>query len=283
LIHVARNHRIDSMLEMILLLGRGLAIACRGHHALVLENLALRQQLIALKRTIPRPRLRARDRLFWIALAAIWTQWRATLMLVQPETVVRWHRDWFRRRWTRRSRAGRVGRPPTIDAKTRALVRDMAAANPLWGAPRIHGELRALGIAISERTVSRLLTRRHRPPSQSWRTFLTNHIAATASMDFFTVATVTGRVLFVLLVLSHERRRVVHFNVTEHPTAEWTAQQIIDAFPNDAAPCYLLRDRDSIYNDAFRRRVAGMAITEVVSSPASPWQKDYASYCTSLV
>jgi transposase InsO family protein len=151
----------------------------------------------------------------------------------------------------------------------------MAAANPLWGAPRIHGELRTLGIAISERTVSRLLTRQERPPSQTWRTFLTNHVASAASMDFFTVPTVTGRVLFVLLVLSHERRRVVHFNVTEHPTAEWTAQQIVEAFPNDTAPRWLLRDRDSIYSDAFKRRVSGMAITEIVSSPASPWQNPF--------
>ena len=134
---------------------------------------------------------------------------------------------------------GRVGRPRTIDSKTRALVRDMAAANPLWGAPRIQGELRTLGIDISERTVSRLLTPRRRPPSQTWRTFLANHVASAVSMDFFTVPTVTGRVLFVLLVLAHERRRVVHFNVTEHPTAEWTAQQIVDAFPNNAAPRWL--------------------------------------------
>jgi len=151
----------------------------------------------------------------------------------------------------------------------------MAAANPLSGAPRIHGELRTLGIDVSERTVSRLLTRRKRPPSQTWRTFRTNHLASAASMDFFTVPTVTGRVLFVLLVLSHERRRVVHFNVTEHPTAEWAAQQTVDAFPDDTAPRWLLRDRDSIYSAAFQQRVSGMAITEIVSSPASPWQNPF--------
>src|SRR5499427_10810201 len=176
---------------MILLLGRGLAVAARGHHELILENIALRQQLTALKRSIRRPHLLRRDRLFWIATAAIWTRWRTALIFVQPGTVVRWHREWFRWRWTRRSRSGRVGRPPTIDAKTRDLVRDMAAANPLWGAPRIHGELRTLGIDVSERTVSRLLTRRRRPPSQTWRTFLTNHVASAASMDFFTVPTLT--------------------------------------------------------------------------------------------
>jgi putative transposase len=152
----------------------------------------------------------------------------------------------------------------------------MGAANPLWGAPRIHGELGKLGIEVSERTVSRLLRRRRRPPSQTWHTFLTNHVASLVSMDFFTVPTLTGRVLFVLVLLTHHRRRIVHLAITEHPTAAWTAQQIIDAFPDDTAPRWLLRDRDAIYGDVFRRRVAGMGITEVISSPSSPWQNPYA-------
>jgi len=151
----------------------------------------------------------------------------------------------------------------------------MTTANPLWGAPRIHGELLKLGLDVCERTVSRLLARRPRPPSQTWRTFLTNHIATMASMDFFTVSTLTGRVLFVLVLLSHERRRVVHVNVTEHPTATWTAQQVVNAFPDHTAPRWLLRDRDSIYSAAFRRRVAGMGISEAISSPMSPWQSPY--------
>jgi putative transposase len=151
----------------------------------------------------------------------------------------------------------------------------MAAASPLWGAPRIHGELGRLGIAVSERTVSRLLRRRRRPPSQTWRTFLTNHVAALVSMDFFTVPTLTGRVLFVLVLLSHHRRRIVHLAITEHPTAMWTAQQIIDALPDDSAPKWLLRDRDTIYSDVFRRRVTSTGISEVISSPSSPWQNPY--------
>jgi hypothetical protein len=146
----------------------------------------------------------------------------------------------------------------------------MATANPLWGAPRIHGELSKLGIDVSERTVSRLLRRPRRPPSQTWRTFLANHLTTMVSMDFFTVSTLTGRVLFVLVLLSHQRRRIVHVNITEHPTAEWTAQQVSDAFPDDTAPAWLLRDRDAIYGDAFQRRVAGMGIREVLSSPSSP-------------
>jgi hypothetical protein len=153
------------------------------------------------------------------------------LVFVQPDTVVRWHREWLRRRWTARSQQ-KPGRP-SVDASIRTLVDKMAAANPLWGAPRIHGELRKLGIDISERTVSRLVRRRHRPSGQTWRTFLTNHVAALVSMDFFTVPTVTGRVLFVLVLLAHQRRRIVHVAVTEHPTAAWTAQRIIEAFP----PC----------------------------------------------
>lgn len=143
----------------------------------------------------------------------------------------------------------------------------MRAANPLWGAPRIHGELGKLGIQVSERTVSRLRRPRRRPPSQTWRTFLANHVASVTSMEFCTVPTLTGRVLFGLVLLTQCRRRIVHLAITEHPTATWTAQQIVDAFSDDSAPRWLLRDRDAIYGDVFRCRVAGMGITEVISSP----------------
>jgi putative transposase len=262
------------MLELLVLIGRALALACRGHHELVLENVALRQQVSAMKRTAKRPHLRARDRLFWIALARLWKNWRTAVMLVQPDTVVRWHRDWLRRRWARRSRPQPGGRP-VIPHQIRTLVRQMATANPLWGAPRIHGELRTLGVDVSERTVSRLLERLPRPPSQTWRTFLTNQLASAASMDFFTVPTLTGRVLFVLVILSHQRRRIVHVNITAHPTAIWSAQQVVDAFPEDTAPRRLHGDRDRIYGDAFQRRLAGMGIAEVVSAPARPWQNPF--------
>src|SRR5262249_31053931 len=177
-------------------------------------------------------------------------------------------------RWTRRSKRQPEGRPP-IDPQIRALVREMAMANPLWGAPRIHGELRTLGVDISERTVSRLLQSQTRRRPQTWKTFLTNHLMAAAAVDFFTVPTLTGRVLFVLVVLAHGRRRIVHFNVTEHPTAVWTAQQVVEAFPDDTAPRWLHRDRDNVYGEHFRQRVAGMGIAEVISAPASPWQNPY--------
>jgi putative transposase len=240
-----------------------------------LENVALRQQLSIFRRTVKRPHLRTSDRVFWVLLAKAWQDWRTALIVVQPDTVVRWHRQWLRRRWTQRSTRTRPGRPSTA-AAIRTLVDQMIEANPLWGAPRIHGELGKLGIGVSERTVSRLLGRRCRPPSQTWRTFPTNHVASLVSMDFFTVPTLTGRVLFVLVLLTHHRRRIVHLAVTDYPTAAWTAQQIIEAFPNDTAPRWLLRDRDAIYGDAFRRRVAGMGITEVITSPSSPWQNPYA-------
>jgi hypothetical protein len=207
-------------------------------------------------------------------LARNWDNWRTALMVVQPDTVVRWHRDWLRRRWTRRSQPRHHGRPP-IDQQIRTLVGEMATANPLWGAPRIHGELRTLGVHVSERTASRLLKSHPRRSPQTWKTFLTNHLASAASMDFFTVPTLTGRVLFVAIVLSHVRRRIVHFNITAHPTAEWTAQQVINAFPDDTAPRWLHRDRDRAYGETFRRRVAGMGIAAVVSAPASPWQNPY--------
>jgi putative transposase len=247
------------MLAAFVVMLRSLALICCGHRGVALENLALRQQLAVFRRTVKRPRLRHTDRLFWILLAKAWRGWRTAVIVVQPDTVVRWHRQWLRRRWTHRSTHSRPGRP-TTNAAIRRLVVQMVAANPLWGAPRIHGELGKLGIDVSERTVSRRLRRRRRPPSQTWRTFLTNHLTSLVSLDFFTVPTVTGRVLFVLVLLAHHRRRIVHVRITEHPTAAWTAQQIIEAFPNDAAPRWLLRDRDAIYGDVFRRRVAGMGI-----------------------
>jgi putative transposase len=151
----------------------------------------------------------------------------------------------------------------------------MAAMNLLWGAPRIHGELRKLGIEVAERTVSRLMPKRRAPPSQTWRTFLANHVRDVVAIDFFTVPSGL-RVLFVLIVLAHHRRRVVHFNVTEHPTAHWTTQQIVDAFPNDSAASYLLRDRDHAYGPAFRQRVKGMGIAEILTAPSSPWQNPFA-------
>jgi putative transposase len=241
---------------------------------LALENLALRQQLGLLKRAHRRPQLRRKDRLFWVWLSEIWTHWREALLIVSPDTVVRWHRKGIRLYWKWTSRRNPSGRPAT-SPKLRALIRQMAAANPLWGAPRIHGELLKLGIDLSQRTVSRLMPKHRQPPSQSWKTFLDNHVQELVSLDFFTVPTARFRVLFVLVLLSHHRRRVLHFNVTEHPTAFWTAQQMIEAFPEGSTPGYLIRDRDKVYGDYFRQRVKGMQIEEVMTAPQSPWQSPY--------
>jgi putative transposase len=263
------------MITLLLHLLRLLPFLCGGHRQLALENLALRHQLAVYRRTAARPKLHPTDRLFWVGLARLWTGWRQALMIVTPATVLRWQRRRFCEHWTRLSGRPTGGRPP-VNAGITALVRKMAAANPLWGAPRIHGELLKLGIDVAERTVSRLMPKRRIPPSQTWRTFLTNHARDLVALDFFTVPTVRLRVLFILVVLAHHRRRVLHFNVTEHPTAAWTAQQVVDAFPDDSAPSYLLRDRDSIYGHAFRTRVKGMGIGEVRTAPHSPWQNPFA-------
>src|SRR5712692_11134713 len=152
----------------------------------------------------------------------------------------------------------------------------MATKNLGWGAPRIHGELLKLGIHISERTVSRLMPRRRKPPLQTWRTFLANHAGTLVCIDFLTVATATFRVLYVFLMLSFDRRRVVHWNVTSGATSEWSAQQIVESFPADTAPRYLLRDPDAVYGAAFRKRIAGLGIEEVKTAPHSPWQNPFA-------
>ena len=242
-----------------------------GHQQVALENAALRQQLAVFKRSVKRPRLRRWDRLFWTVLTAIWKEWRSALVIVRPETVVAWQRMRFKRYWGRLSQSNGPGRP-RVDREIRNLVKSMAAANPLWGAPRIHSELLKLGFDVSERTVSRLIPQRDKNPSQTWGTFLRYHVGQLVSVDFFTVPTLQLRMLYVFLILAHDRRRVLHFNVTEHPTAVWAAQQIVEAFPDDSAPRYLVRDRDGIYGHCFTARVEGMGIEQVRTAARCPWQ-----------
>ena len=262
------------MAGMITLILTGLLRGVRTHRALVLENLALRHQLAVLQRTAPRPRLRTSDRLFWVLLSRLWRGWADAVSIVQPETVIRWQRAGFKLFWTWKSRRNGPGRP-AVAPEVRALIRRMSRANPLWGAPRIHGELQKLGIEISQATVSKYLVRHRTPPSQTWRTFLDNHIRSLVSVDFFTVPTVMFKVLFVFVVLAHDRRRVVHVNVTDAPTAQWTAQQIVEAFPWETAPRYFLRDRDAVYGVVFSSRVQALGIREVKTAPRSPWQNPY--------
>ena len=262
------------MAAMITLVRTSLLRGVRPHRSLVLENLALRHQLAVLQRTAPRPRLRRSDRLFWVLLSRLWRGWAEAVSIVQPETVIRWQRTGFRLFWTWKSRGHGPGRP-AVALEVRALIRRMSEANPLWGAPRIHGELQKVGLEISQATVSKYLARRRTPPSQTWRTFLDNHVGCLVSVDFFTVPTVMFKVLFVFVVLAHDRRRVVHVNVTDAPTTQWTAQQIVEAFPWDTTPRYLLRDRDAVYGVVFSNRVQSLGIHEVKIAPRSPWQNPY--------
>jgi len=243
---------------------------------LVIENLALRQQLAIMKQRVRRPAIRTRDRIFWMFLSMIWKDWKNALIVVQPETVIRWHRKGFKLFWRFKSKKRRTGRP-SIDSDIRKLIEDMAKANPLWGAPRMHGELMKLGIEIHERTVSKIIRkfRNSKPPSQTWRTFLKNHMFNTFAIDFFAVPTASFRVLYVCVILQHESRKIRHFNVTGNPTAKWTAQQIVEACPWDTSPKYLLRDRDGIYGQHFQSRVNNMGINEVKIAPRSPWQNPY--------
>jgi hypothetical protein len=267
-----------SVLISMLLTLRGLA---RSRVALHLEVLALRHQLQVLQRSRSRRlHLMKADRWLWAWLSRAWPSWRTALVIVKPETVIAWHRQGLRLWWTWKSRR-RTGRP-SVPADVRALIRTMSQANPLWGAPRIHGELLKLGLHVSQASVAKYMVRSDTPPSQTWRTFLANHIQQIAAADFFVVPTATCRLLFVLVILAHERRRVVHVAVTEHPTAAWTAQQLREAFPWNEAPRYLVRDRDSAFC-AWTTTAAAIGIEEILTAPRSPWQKDYASYCTSSV
>jgi len=207
-------------------------------------------------------------------LSRLWKEWREALIIVQPETVLKWHREGFRLYWRWKSKAP-IGRPK-IDLEIRELIRRMSRENPLWGTPRIQSELRLLGFEVAERTVAKYRIKHAKPPSHTWKTSLANHAKQIAGIDFFTVPTIHFRNLYCFVILLHDRREVMHFNVTEHPTAEWAARQIIEAFPEDTAPRFLLRDRDQTYGEEFRRRVKGIQIEEVITAPHSPWQNAYA-------
>jgi transposase InsO family protein len=246
----------------------------RTRAALQLEILALRHQLGVLQRSVKKPKLNRFDRMLWAWLCGAWAAWRSALCMVKPDTVIAWHRKGFRLFWTWKVRRGQPGRPP-VPMEVRKLIRKMSRDNPLWGAPRIHGELLKLGIDIGETSVGKYMVRHRNPPSQTWRTFLENHLKSTVSIDFFTVPTLRFQVLYVFLVLAHDRRRIVHFNVTAHPTAEWTAQQLREAFPFEQVPKYLLRDRDGIFGAGFTKQVEDLSIEQVLSAPRAPWQRAY--------
>jgi len=261
-------------MSIVLALLGALRAALRTRTDLTLENLALRQQLALLRSRSKRPTFGRLDRAFWMWLSHRWARWRQALHVVRPETVIRWHRQGYRVFWTWKSRRGRTGRPP-VGSELANLIRTMALANPLWGAPRIHGELLKLGLDISQRTVARLMPRRPRPPSQTWRTFLQNHLADLVSVDLFVVPTAPSECSTYSWFCCTIAARSCTSTSRIPPTAAWTAQQIVEAFPDDSAPRYLLRDRDAIYCGEFRRRAKGMLIAEVLTAPRSPWQSPF--------
>jgi putative transposase len=245
-----------------------------GAAGVALENLALRHQLLVLQRSVGRPRLSRWDRIFWVWLSRLWAGWRTILVIVRPATVLAWHRRGFQLYWRWKSRPNPVGRP-RLDAELRTLIRRMARENPTWGRRRIQAELALLGYAVAQLTIGKYMHRTSPRPSPTWRVFLTAHARDIVAVDFFLVPTLTFRLLFVFAVLRHDRRELLHINVTDHPSAVWSAQQIIEAFPDDSAPRFLLRDRDAIYGEEFARRVKGMGICEVLTAPRAPWQNPF--------
>ena len=248
--------------------------SARSRLTLQLEIATLRHQLSAYRAERRKPRISLADRLLWSFVSKCWSGWREALYFVQPRTVVAWQKKRFQDYWRALSQRGRPGRPK-IAPELRQLIKRMWQANPTWGSPRIVAELKMLGIDVAKSTVEQYKPTRGKPPSPSWRTFLEQHAHELASIDFFVVPTATLKVLFVLVVLVHDRRRIVYFNVTEQPTAQWTAQQLTEAFPFDTAPRYLLRDGDGSYGREVQRRIFSLGTKEVITAPASPWQNPY--------
>jgi hypothetical protein len=237
------------MVGFILALLAALRVFFRNRCDTALEVLALRQQVAVLKRKRPRPTLNSLDRLFWTTLRRFWSRWTDVLVIVKPETVTGWHRAGFRLYWRWRSRP-RGGRPKITD-EIRVLIRRMAEENAAWGAPKIHGELLKPGFVVSERTVARYLRRlrRRSDPAKRWLAFLQNHREVIVALDFFTVPAVTFRLLYCFFVIEHGRRRILHFNVTRNPTAEWVVQQLRETFPEAGPHRYVILDRDTKFND----------------------------------
>jgi transposase InsO family protein len=244
--------------------------AIRDRQKLLIENAALRHQVVVLKRGVKRPRIEDSDRIFWIAMR------RLVRDFVQPETVVKWHRHGFLRYWGRKSKPHRQGRP-SIGWNLVYLIKRLSMENVLWGAPAIGRELQRLGHDIADSTIAKYMVPRHDPGrGQRWTTFLRNHMPVTAACDFFVVPTLTFKLLYGFVVLSHDRRRILHVGVTAHPTAEWTARQIVEALPGDESqPRFLLRDNDAIYGHAFERQVRAMGLRQLRTGHKSPWQNAY--------
>jgi putative transposase len=264
------------VLQFILSIVAVIRVFFRSRTDMALEVLALRQQVAVLKRKRPRPALNSLDRFFWTSLRRFWSRWTDVLVIVKPETVVGWHRTGFRLYWRWRSRP-RGGRP-RITEEIRELIRRLASENPSWGAPRIHGELQKLGFVVAERTVARYLRRvqRRGDPEKRWLTFLQNHREMIVAVDFFTVPTVAFQLLYCFFVIEHGRRRILHFNVTRYPTAEWVLQQLREAFPGAAPYRYVILDRDSKFDAEVIKFLKATDLKPKRTSVQSPWQNGIA-------
>src|SRR5437899_3231876 len=252
-----------------------LASPFKSKSRLEAENAVLRHQLIVLRRKVRgRAQPTNSDRWFLVQMYRWFPSIVKVVTIVQPETLVRWHRAGFRRywRWKSNSRGGR----PRIEIELRALIRQMSTENQLWGAPRIHGELLKLGFGVAQSTVAKYMVKRRGPPSQGWRTFLRNHASDIAAMDLFVVPTIGFKLLYGFVIVRIDRRDLVWINVTTNPTAEWIARQITEAFPWDGAPGYMIRDRDRIYGAVVTRRLRAMGIRDKPTALASPWQNGFA-------
>ena len=263
------------MIAMLCFVMAVLAAPFKSKSRLEAENAALRHQLIVLRRKVHgRVRLTNNDRWFFIQLYRWFPSILKVLTIIQPETLVRWHRAGFRSYWRWKSCA--LGGRPRIETHLRVLIRRMSVENPLWGAPRIHGELLKLGFFVGQSSVAKYMVERHGPPSQGWRTFLRNHAPDIAAMDLFVVPTIGFDLLYAFIIVRLDRRDLVLINVTANPTAEWIARQLIEAFPWNEAPHYLVRDRDRIYGSIVMRRLRTMGIRDKPTAPASPWQNSFA-------
>jgi transposase InsO family protein len=262
------------MRGMVALMFGWLSSLLKSRQRLQAENLILRHQVNILRRRAPgRTQLSNPDRLVFVWLYRLCPTVVDAVAIIRPETLIRWHRRGFRAfwRWKSRSRGGR----PAVPTEIRELIREMSRANWLWGAPRIHGELLKLGIEVAESTVAKYMVKRPRRPGQSWATFLRNHADGIAVVDLFVVPRIDFKLLYGLVILGHGRRRLIRYAVTTHPTAEWIARQIVEAFPWDEVPEYLVRDRDAVYGEVVKRRLRGLGIRDRPTAPHSPWQNAY--------
>jgi transposase InsO family protein len=269
-----RYRYLDGMIAILKIFAAQVTLSVKSRAALQAENALLRHQIDILRRQAPkRIRCSRAERAIIKLFLRLWPRSARFICILHPKTVVRWHQEGFRLYWRWKSRVRR-GRPRT-SSEIRALVRQMSGDNPLWGAPRIHGEMLKLGFDVSQATVSRCMPKRSPNPNQSWKTFLRNHLDCTAAIDFLVVPTLTFRILYVLVILGHERRELLRLAVTSNPTAEWTARQITEAFPWNSAPRYIIRDNDRSYGHIYGRRLAAMGIHDCPTAPRSPWQNGF--------